>query len=253
MPRVCQDKGTLSPSPAQVLRSTGLGGAPLLPWDPARQPDPPQLFGAAEMGGTSGKGRRGVPSTALVLRARWPGWGRRRRQRFPYSPPSQQAESCGQVAAPQEVLYAALQEGRARGELGKSSALCPPVGVGFPVAAGGTHGHRPPHAGNGPEPMLGAADVNRSTGEQDGTVATWEDRGGSLEHRPELPRAWGRCHPQEHPCRDGVTWEVGTRCPSWPTIPQLCGPRAGLGTQRVRVVTQPPTDIISINSGLCQN
>ena len=122
-----------------------------------------------------------------------------------------------------------------------------------------------------------------SGGEQDGITG---QRGGTREDREGLvwhPLGWsiprgssitrtfpgvrGRSHPHTHPCGDGVALKMRTQspaprsCPSMPrhgglsrpVIQQLCGPRARLDSHRVRVVTQPPADIIPINSGLCKN
>jgi len=234
-------------------------------------------------GGSRDRGTAGVPSAALTQRAlerQWPGWGRRCGQQFPTYPPRPRAESCGQVPAPREVSYPASQEGRAQHFVPCATVL------GFLLQPDGRTDtaracRRPPllpsRAGNGPNPALGlaGADLPRHPRHGLGSAAVgmlrwgagWDhgavgsDAGGQSGF---APAPTGLEHPvglEHHPDLFGGAGQVsplkaspqGCRGSSQSMIQQRCGPRAGLYPHRVRVVTQPPADIIPINSGLCRN
>lgn len=136
MPRVRHEKGTLSPSLAQgavslqvsaqlceAEQGPGAEGCPTIPKGPSASARP----------SLAGAGRGGQR-----LKTQWLGWGQCCKQQFPTYPPCLQAKSYRQVVAPREVLYSEQQEGRAQ------HFVCPQChGVGFPVAAGRKHRHRP--------------------------------------------------------------------------------------------------------------
>lgn len=89
---------------------------------------------------------------------------------------------------------------------------------------------------------------------------------GLLQPSAALRQVQGRCHPQVPPCRDEAEdGDVALGAPlvsccapalvahTQPMVQQRWGPSTRLDPHRVRVVTQLPADIISINSGLCRN
>lgn len=192
----------------------------------------------------------------------WDGMGTRQRPRLT-------PLSCGWLQTP-----AGFYTGRAR------RFVPPGRGVGFPIAARRTDTARQPTFSRLPVSSLPAwavAQIQHSLQTRVRT-APWGRRmgprgpGACLLHR-----VWGSnitwiipgaqavspplnaSHTLPCPGGDGDAPGTGTLSPSLsPSSPDAaarpsCGTRAGLTPHRVRVVTQPPADIIPINSGLCEN
>lgn len=173
------------------------------------------------------------------------------------------------AADPRGVLYRA------------SAALCPPRPRCRVSRCSQAHGHRPaadvfpssrllpPRMGSGPNPALAANPCpHRAVGTQDGTPGSrsmFAPQGLGLEYHLDHSRGAGRVpSPKCIPYSALPWWGWGcTRDRNVvpiivPIVPgsaarPSCGTRAGLTPHRVRVVTQPPADIIPINSGLCEN
>lgn len=235
----------------------------------------------------------GSPSAALILRAPesgWPWWGQGCRQQSPTYPPRQRAESCRRVASPPPrggfIPCAAGGESAAlcppmprcwvsccnRTDAQADTARAVPPSSRPPPLL-------PPRAGNGPNPALEPSPASAGmprwgAGWDHGATGGWSgfapapagtEHPAGLEHPPQLSGHAGQVSPPNASLRgQGGTTDRDTRparvlpCPGVVAHPGLpssgsCGPGAGLDPQQVRVVSQPPADIIPINSGLCEN